>query len=150
MTDVLAQLAKRLRTQDNCATAHPLYCVQEEERIYGMDPAYADEATMSIWSYVDDPEVSYDTDLELLQEYDSKRKLSWRDQRVVFGPSRHVYERVYYVNRWQFVCAHLTEDAAELYIEQNSHNLKNPRIYVTSQHRCYEWIAAVEFLATVS
>ena len=49
------------------------------------------------------------------------------------------YEKIYYLLRWRFVCAHFTEAAAEAYIVQNSHNLTDPRVYVTSQSRCYEW-----------
>ena len=55
------------------------------------------------------------------------------------------YEALYiYVD----VCAHLTEEAANLYIEQNRHNLREPRIYVKSAYRCHELIGLIEAIAT--
>lgn len=155
----LAMLEHRLRTQDNRATAWPLYLVQDEERIYGMDGQWAQEGTGYIWQDYDEPECTYDSDEELLAhhrdedecfDHDDGDPFSLEDgidpnsDRITIG-SRE-YERIYYEKRWKFVSAHLTEAAAEAYIEQNRHNLKHPRVYVESQHRCWEWQHAVRFL----
>lgn len=45
------------------------------------------------------------------------------------------------------VCAHLTREAAQLYIDQNRHNLREPRIYVKSMYRCHEMIGLITAIA---
>lgn len=37
-----AKWGHEIRTQDNAITAHPLFAVQQERRIYGLDPGYSD------------------------------------------------------------------------------------------------------------
>ncbi len=148
---LLSDLEQRLATQDNRATAWPLYVVEEEERIYGMDPEYAHEGTDYIWSYCDDPEYSHDTDGDLRAEHPDE---TWEDldSCSVMGVETkdgQRYEKIYYLNRWKFVCAHLTANAANAYIKQNRHNLRKPRVYVTSQYRCYEWQDVVRILGGI-
>ena len=144
----LSTLRDRLRTQDNLATAHPLFCVREEERIYGMDPQW-DDNTPYIWQDHDETECTYESKAELLAaaggDLGTPQYVIGRGEQEIEIDGRR-YQRIYYVIRWSFVCAHFTEAAAERYIEENRHNLANPRIYATSQHRCWEWIAAVESL----
>lgn len=147
----LDQIAKRLREQDNRATAYPLFVVQEEERVWGLDPEYADEMSTYVWRYTDDWEYVYESDEELIAEHSDSRlperlaALSpWETEVEASNGAR--YEKIFYAKRWKFVCAHFTEAAAEEYIEHNRHNLKNPRVYVTSQHRCPEWIAVRDML----
>ena len=36
------EITHEINTQDNRATADPLFCVFEKERIYGIDPAFSD------------------------------------------------------------------------------------------------------------
>lgn len=55
-------------------------------------------------------------------------------------------ETVGYIERWEFVTAHLTEKAAHLYIQQNKHNMTEPRVYVSSQHRCHEFNQLIDLL----
>lgn len=142
----LADLEHRLRTQDNHATAWPLYVVQEQERIYGLDPEYADAMSTYIWQYRDDPEYFHETDDELRAEFPDEPHRDWEPFTVSVTMDGAVWEKIFYASRWRFVCAHLTEDAADTYIAQNRHNLTNPRVYVTSQHRCYEWHGVMQIL----
>ena len=46
-----------------------------------------------------------------------------------------------FASRWRFVTACFTRRAAQRYIEENRHNLDEPRVYVASAHRNREWIA---------
>lgn len=134
----LKELSRELNSQDNRCTAEPLYCVQEEERIWGMDGAYADD-----YEWYDPEMVETYTDDEaqsLLIESGE-----W-DGEGEFDAELYGWRKVFYTKRWKFVSAHLTERAATLYVEQNRHNLKNPRVYVTSQYRCHEWISVMEHL----
>jgi hypothetical protein len=146
----LAELANELRTQNNRITAEPLYVVQQRRRIRGMDSAYADEYE---WYHPNDPGCTYsDGEMEevIRGELEERHGPSVSDVDWIYeqcpSPCDHGYEKVYYVEYWDFVTAHFTERAAELYLRQNRHNLNDPRVYVTSQYRCWEWNAVVEHL----
>jgi hypothetical protein len=147
----LKELQKRLNTQDNLATANPLYCVQQKRRIYGVSPAYHD--TKQAW--VEDSEsVTFNTnkDLEhsLINDYgidpEKAETLSQGDYAVHIKEYNLHFRRVNYIEIWEFVTAHFTNAAAKFYIEQNRHNLTEPRVYVDSQHRCWEWNTVVKVL----
>ena len=131
----LSSLAHELATQDNLCTSFPLFLVQQEHRIYGMDTDYCEN---KIYSWNDDPEYFWNTREEALSEVIKSGRTEDNFADVI--------NEVGYVTIWVFVTAHLTRKAAQLYIEQNAHNLKSPRIYVSSQYRCHEFNAAVEFL----
>lgn len=139
----LAELERLLRSQGNRATAWPLFVVEEEERIYGIDPAFGTEKGLYVWHNREDSDCWCETDDDLLEDYadriDVEAAREEMEQENTVDLDGHRWDKVYYETRWGFVCAHLTEGAADLYIAQNSHNLKKPRVYVTSQHRCYEW-----------
>lgn len=100
----MAQIGERLRTQDNRITADPIFLVEQEQRVYGIDQNYTDD----------------------FEEIDG--------------------EHVGYKIIWTFVTCCFTEAAANRYIKENRHNLKNPRTYVASAYRNHEWIAVREML----
>lgn len=146
----LAELANELRTQNNRCTAHPLYVVQQKRRIYGMDSAYCDDYE---W-HSEDHEYRY-SDEEIQSAIQDEVELEHgppvSDVDEVAGPrerdpGEYGYEKVYYIEYWDFVTAHLTERAANRYVRENAHNLNEPRVYVTSQYRCHEWIEVVQHL----
>lgn len=131
----LAELAHELHTQDNLYTADPMYLVQEEEIIYGFKSDYAEEYH---WYFADDGEF-----FEVPE--DGEGLPLGEDQAEEFG-----YTKVYFHRQWVFKCAHMTMKAAELYIETQRHNLKNPRVFVESMHRCPEMISIREHLMTLT
>jgi hypothetical protein len=131
----LKQLVERLTTQDNRATAHPLYCVEQEHRIYGMREDCADKY---IWQRKESLDCTFRTKEEVV---------AFCDELTI---DEDDFEKVFYALEWRFVNAHFTEDAAQQYIDNNDHNLTNPRIFVTSQHSCYEWIEIVEILKNLT
>ena len=45
----LAAIGERIRTQDNRATALPIYVVQQKKRTYGFDPDYDDDGSRTVW-----------------------------------------------------------------------------------------------------
>ena len=111
--------AERLKTQDNRATAEPMFCVQEKRREYGYDSDYAEDY---IWIDDDCEETTEDT------------------------PGTR---KVYYKDHWHDVMVAFTEHACEAYIRQNKHNLGETRIYAKSFYRCYEMIAIRKWLMSV-
>jgi cell division ATPase FtsA len=55
-----------------------------------------------------------------------------------FGRYEYIDETEYII-KWEYVTAHLTKKAAELFIEENKHRYNELRIFVNSQYRCKEW-----------
>jgi len=148
VSEFLEQLAEELRTQDNLATAYPLYCVQQKRRIVGMDPQF-DFLDFEWHSCDHEYRYSNDEIQEIIREDIAREEdMDVKDVEVFDrNPEDYEWEQVYYVDIWEFVCAHLTMKAANRYIDENRHNLKDPRVYVTSQHRCPEWQEAVRHLS---
>ena len=132
----LAKVAAHLGTQDNRATAHPMFCVQILVREVGFDIAYADNRCW--WN----PE-------ELRAIYDD-------DKRFRGEPKRKGWDGPYgYKDRWETVMVALTEAGCNEYLELDGHNVKRRafrgqiRIYAESFNRCHEMIAIREFLLSI-
>ena len=132
----IIRIAKRMKDQDNYATADPIYIVREKQRIYGIDSGWTDD---EVWLNEDGSEVSEDDPdladvLEYYVEHGTEPKgwtlAGYRDQ---------------YINVQYFFSA----DGAMDYIESNKHNLNKPHIYVDSAHRNPEWKAIRDFLNKV-
>lgn len=132
----MRRLSETMRTQDNRATTWPLYCVQQERTIFGLMDGYTDE-----YMYLDDDGVLLHHDEAIAKIRESGGTIGDDDT-----PCDHGFEEVGIKRIFEFVGAHFTERAAQRYIDENRHNLTNPRIYVTSQHRCPEWQSMVEFI----
>lgn len=128
----LQTIASNIQTQDNLATAIPIFIVQQRKRIYGISDDYTDQY---IWVDSDDhDEVDAITAFELDIKFKSEGYLATKG-----------YERVGYVDEWEFVTACFTRHGCEEYLKVNGHNLKNPRIYVASGYRNAEWEAIRNF-----
>ena len=122
----LTQIANQLNTQNNHATSHPIFLVQQRHRIYGMDPEYTNDYE---WSDTEDREAG-EPDNFTIEDLDRSYEV---------GGYIGTYEKVYYKDIWMFVQCFFTEEAAIQYIQANKHNLIAPRIYVESAYRNYEW-----------
>lgn len=129
----LAEIGARLRTQDNRITQDPIFLVERKVRDYGYDSEYADE-----YHWVD-----FDGDWVVADEDESDRL----DEVAEAGDSTGRWEKIYYKERWEFVQPFLTEVAAQHYIDQNSHNLGETRIWGASGHRNWELIELRKFLS---
>lgn len=132
------ELRNELRTQDNRITCDPLFIVQQERVVWGFDDSYADDYK---WVFKEDVDHDADEDSidELVREQFAEEHGHESPEDEELDPEDYGWKKVYYKKHWEFVTAHFTERAADLYLAQNSHNLHNPRVYVTSQNRCYEW-----------
>lgn len=129
----LADLGLRLRTQDGMgsergpshATAHPVYMVQERERVYGIDTSHTDPDGYVLGD--DDGDAPVDLPVEAGERVD---------------------DAVPYINQWVFVqgAVALTRDGIEAYLAVNGHNLKEPRVWVGSMYRVEEMIRLVAIL----
>ncbi len=106
----LQEIGEEIRTQDNAGTTHPIFAVQQKIRDYGY---HRERGEGRVWINEDGDEPA-DGDTTGC-------------------------EMVYYRDRWEFITACFTRVAAQRYIDENQHNLKEPRIYVYSAHRNLEW-----------
>jgi len=130
-----AAIGKRLATQDNMATAHPIFVVEQKKRIYGFDPSYVDAGDEHIvWIECDD--------FSEVRDYEERKDLE--DEYQETGRERDGYSRTVFQDHWEWVQPFFTREAAELYIAQNKHNLKSPRVYCHSAYRNREWQVALE------
>jgi hypothetical protein len=137
MTDIPAHilaLAERLRTQDNRCTAHPIFCVQRQYRIEGLEDSDEWEWRDSDWHRAD------------------KEKAEELDNAPPEVSDIDGWTRIYYQSRWHTVMVALTKEGAERYLRNNAHNLSEyapPRIYVESLYKCEEMIQLREWLMTL-
>lgn len=134
-TESLHRIGELIRTQDNRATSDPLFIVQQKKRIYGLDSDRCEE-----YEWIDEYDHEHVADdieragCDAL-ERDGKRPEGW--------------QKVYYVDQWEFVTACFTEQGCKDYIAANGHNLNEPRIYAASMYRNREMIAIRETLKSM-
>lgn len=118
-------LAHEMITQDNLATAHPLYCVYEKKKIYGMTESHADGF---IWTRegeeIDQSEIEFDVD----------------------GDPKVEFTKLFFKEINSFVNAHFTMKAAKKFVAENNHNFPDTFVYVTSLQRCNEMIQLQEWI----
>ncbi len=127
----LEEIGQRIISQDNRHTSQPIYIIFQVERIYGLDPNYADKP---IWMHQDGEEAN-EGETKTCEEHYEKT-----------GDELDGWYRTDYVDRDRFVTACFTEEGAKTYLEKNGHNLKKPHIYVDTLWRNDEMIAVREFI----
>ena len=120
-------IAERLRTQDNACTEHPMFCVQEKNIQYGMDPQFCDH---EVWIDTSDgvEEVEAPADGEETDTITRSGKFEY----------------------WETVMVAFTLVGCQEYLKLNGHNHRGEtRIYVESLRRCPEMIAIREYLLSL-
>lgn len=128
----LAAIGERIRTQDSRITKNPIFVVQQKRRYFGIDDADQIAWMDDEWDQVDEARAA---ELEEAFDLDGKKPTG--------------FTRVGYQDRWEYVMPFFTETGAQRYLEENAHNLKEPRIYVESGYRNREWEAIRLFLASL-
>lgn len=111
-------------------TCNPLFIVQKSERVTGLDSAYCDDY---VWINAENDHAEADTR--------TAKRLDALDDA---GRDTGAWEKVYYVDRWEYVSAHFTREAAEAFIERKGHDYTELRVYVDSQYHCWEFNAIIE------
>ena len=128
----LAHFGTLLRTQNNRATAHPMFLVQQRRRMLGVD---LDRTEDYVW-------------LDSSDDYSEADYLQavGLDEREKNGQDTGSWCKTGCIYYWEFVTVCFTEQAAEAYVKMNAHNLYRPRIYVASAYRNDEFIAVRQML----
>ena len=116
---------------DHC-TRDPIFIVQSRKRIYGFHPKYEGEY---VWCDSNNEHTEADA-------ITAKRLDALNDD----GRTFRGWEKVYYADRWDFVCAHFTKEAAEAFIARKKHDHNELRVYVDCQLYCWEFNAIIEGL----
>ena len=126
--DELMHLAHELRTQDNACTADPIFYVEEQRRIYGIDVDYDPQIA---WLHADEP-------VEVDPEEANRLEAAYQEtHREPEG-----FMRVGYHEHWGFVQPFFTRMAAESYIKNNGHQHDGQlRVFVGALYRNHEMIA---------
>ena len=132
---VIKDIASNVRTQDNLATACPIFGVQQRRRIYGIDLDWGGDC---VWKHCD----GFEAGPEEAKDLDSKDK-----EGAEIPPE---WTKTGYHDEWEFVTACFTRAGCEAYLRANGHNLRDPRIYVYSGHRNAEWEAMRNLLLSMS
>lgn len=132
---------------DHC-TANPIFIVQSLVYIDGIDLDYDPRY---FWTDNDHEIELTDEELEKeLAEYKAEGgeydefDINWHKE-VVNGNDT-LYQKIGYAERWEYVCAHFTREAAEAFIKRKKHDYRKLRIFVDSQYRCPEFNAIVNGL----
>lgn len=125
----IKEIAQDITAQDNRLTALPMFIVERQRLIYGLNSGWADQFT---W-LSDGDEVS-------------SRKRRYLEKRYDEGKETKGFERVGYIERWEFVTACFTEKGCKAYLRMNGHNLGKTRIYVETGYRNEEWAEVRAFL----
>jgi hypothetical protein len=123
--EFLEDLATKLREQDNVCTSYPIYTVQEQVTINGLDTAYTGEIG---WFY--DGEMVGDTAFD----EPTHSELEAAHDRGEDPPDEYI--RTGIAHYWHMIEPFLTMDAANNYIQSNGHRHSGElRVYVESAHR---------------
>lgn len=124
---------------DHC-TASPIFIVQKKEIVTGID---LEHDPLYFWVDDDGSELSDEELMEALAELKAEGEYYDEfdievDTEVTNG-EHTFYRKIGYVERWEYVCAHFTKEAAERFVAQKKHDYRELRVYVEAQVRCWEF-----------
>ncbi|HYN54361.1 MAG TPA: hypothetical protein VES38_06625 [Methylotenera sp.] len=137
--------------KEHC-TADALFIVEKKVIVSGIDTDYTDDwlisdgetewySPMDFWKDFD-WQAKISLNKECVEEYGNKfPKLSMPSQWGVLEGLKD-YTVTGYVERWDYVNAHFTNDAAEAFIRRKKHDYRDGlRVYVDSQYWAWEFNA---------
>lgn len=115
-------------------TSHPIFLVQKRTRIYGFDSEYSNQY---FWCRADRDNGEYEADERTTKRLDAL----YEDGRDIKN-----WERIYYIDRWEYVNAHFTKEGALEFIKRKQHDYDELRVYVDSQYWCHEFNSIISAL----
>lgn len=141
------EIKQELLTQDNLATAEPIYCVYAWQRIYGLDNCHSENFVY----------LSVPNDYQEIKDIAGLREFIKEEKIEIFEPltdedieqiaeENWEFEKVYYKDVRRFITPCFTMKSANRYIKANKHNLNRPHVFVQSLNRNEEMIAIRKML----
>lgn len=115
-------------------TSHPIFLVHKRDRIYGFDSEYSSNY---VW-FRTDGDCGYD---EADERTTKRLDALYEDGRDIKN-----WERIYYIDRWEYVNAHFTKEGALDFIKRKQHDYDELRVYVDSQYLCHEFNSIISAL----
>lgn len=135
LPDAVLNVAELLHTQDNRCTAAPIFIVQVQKRVYGIDTAWGGDVA---WLH-DGDEI---TEPEKVKELEAH----WDEH----GNEPDDYTRTGYTDQWEFVTACFTQSGCEAFLRSDGHNHRGEkRIYAHGSYRNSEWNAVRNYLKSL-
>jgi hypothetical protein len=134
----LTTIADKMRSQDNACTAHPLFVVYNERKIYGMDSEFCED-----YDWIDQEGGDYTV-------ADARKIMVLERYQRHFGSEPEAWAKRYYIKRDEFVTCAFTLDAANEFIKRKHYDYDRLHVYVESMYRMPEMIAIQEHLLSFS
>jgi len=134
----LKAIVKQILGQDNRCTDAPMFIVQERKRIWGISEEYSED---SAW---------IDTESGDTIEADDKEAAILDSLRQSYKDVPDNWEKVGYIDQWEFVTACFTEQGCKDYLAANGHNHGETRIYAAGSYRNAEFRSVREFLKSIA
>lgn len=133
----IRSIAQQMRTQDNECTANPLFYVEQQRTITGIDTDYDPEI---VWCIEDSMIFKGDEEFAALETAYAES-----------GTVPENYTRTGYVHEWEFVTAFFTRSAAEQFVVQHGHKYSGPlRMSVETEPRNREMNLVRDFLQSLA
>jgi hypothetical protein len=142
----IQEIAQDMSTQDNDGTAEPMFVVQTRKRIFGMESDYG-----TAYAWISDDDEPTEACAETVAKLEALFKESCDDTITIPDAddpeSETTYERIWYVDEWEFVTCCFTRTAAEEFVARNGHRFASElRVWTDSFHRNPEMIAVRDHL----
>lgn len=152
--DFIARLKHDCRyegVRDHC-TADALFIVEKKVIVSGIDKDYTDDwlvyydesiwySPLEFWKDLEH-EVKIQLNKKCVEDEGAKFLKLAEHQQWLMIETLEEYNVVGYAERWEYVCAHFTKDAAEAFIKRKGHDYRDGlRVYVESQYWSWEFNA---------
>jgi len=137
---------------DDHYTADAIFIVQARRLIYGIDRDYSDKvcvivedscwhSPMEYWSDLDyEEQESLDRESVTSRASTFTELTEWQQWSILGDLPDHTV--TCWDERWEYVNAHFTKDAAEAFIRRKKHDYRDGlRVYVDAQTYCWEYNA---------
>ena len=148
----LGKIAEEIRTQDNRATADPIFILFDRQKIptdyhYSDEYIYIDSGNdnyeiegnrQALLEYVKDEYGSLVYCPENIKKKEDLENLTEDDLLDLMQHDREHFDKVYTKTIDVFKQAFFTDKSAQEYLEANRHHFKDPYIYCDSLYRNYE------------
>lgn len=122
----LADLAEKLRTQDNCCTASPNYCIQELRLVCGINEDYGGEIG---W---------FSEEARHPEDKNSRKHRALERYYDKYGREPDGWTRCGYEYKWKYTGVNfLTHDAAHAYVAGQGRRRHENEIRVYVDSHCY-------------
>jgi hypothetical protein len=132
--DALVEMGRKMLSQDNEFTSHPIFVVKKMVRRFGFDTTYSEDTIT--WINADGNEADEKIIINLNKEYENS-----------YSDCINGYTRTGYQDHWEPIASFFTKEAADKLVAGKRRN--EFRVYVDSAHRNHECRMIRDFLMSL-